>query len=95
MKKKVKIIIIVVLIVAIVVGCIAGGIHYKNSKGIADVISVSSISTTDDNTSLTSEGMVCDDACQTVYLTEGQKVTDVYVTEGTQVKAGDKLMAMM
>ena len=93
MKKKVKIIIIVVLIVAIVVGCIAGGIHYKNSKGIADVISVSSISTTDDNTSLTSEGMVCDDACQTVYLTEGQKVTDVYVTEGTQVKAGDKLMA--
>ena len=93
MKKKVKIIIIVVLIVVIVVGCIAGGIHYKNSKGIADVISVSSISTTDDNTSLTSEGMVCDDACQTVYLTEGQKVTDVYVTEGTQVKAGDKLMA--
>ena len=93
MKKKVKIIIIVVLIVAIVVGCIAGGIYYKNSKGIADVISVSSISTTDDNTSLTSEGMVCDDACQTVYLTEGQKVTDVYVTEGTQVKAGDKLMA--
>lgn len=53
MKKKVKIIIIVVLIVAIVVGCIAGGIYYKNSKGIADVISVSSISTTDDNTSLT------------------------------------------
>ena len=93
MKKKVKIIIIVVLIVAIVVGCIAGGIYYKNSKGIADVISVSSISTTDDNTSLTSAGMVCDDACQTVYLTEGQKVTDVYVTEGTQVKAGDKLMA--
>ena len=40
MKKKVKIIIIVVLIVAIVVGCIAGGIYYKNSKGIADVISV-------------------------------------------------------
>ena len=36
MKKKVKIIIIVVLIVAIVVGCIAGGIYYKNSKGIAD-----------------------------------------------------------
>lgn len=36
--------------------------------------------------------MVCDDASQSVYLTDGQKVTDVYVEQGQQVKEGDKLM---
>lgn len=51
------------------------------------------ISTTNDYTSMTSEGMVCDDACQTINLKDGQKVTEVYVTKDQQVKAGDKLLA--
>lgn len=35
----------------------------------------------------------CDDACQTINLKDGQKVTEVYVTKDQQVKAGDKLLA--
>ena len=92
-KKKIKIIIIAVLIVAVAAGSITGVVYYKNSKGLASVMSVSMISTTNDYTSMTSEGMVCDDACQTINLKDGQKVTEVYVTKDQQVKAGDKLLA--
>lgn len=93
MKKKIKIIIIAVLVVAVAAGSITGVVYYKNSKGLASVMSVSMISTTNDYTSMTSEGMVCDDACQTINLKDGQKVTEVYVTKDQQVKAGDKLLA--
>ena len=93
MKKKIKIIIITVLIVAVVAGGIGGTVYYKSSSGTAEVQSVSMISTTNDYTSMTSEGIVCDDASQTIYLQDGQKVTEVFVTKGQQVKAGDKLMA--
>ena len=92
-KKKIKIIIIAVLVVAVAAGSITGVVYYKNSKGLASVMSVSMISTTNDYTSMTSEGMVCDDACQTINLKDGQKVTKVYVTKDQQVKAGDKLLA--
>ena len=92
-KKRIKIIIIAVLVVAVVAGSITGVVYYKNSKGLASVMSVSMISTTNDSTSMTSEGMVCDDACQTINLSDGQKVTEVYVTKDQQVKAGDKLLA--
>lgn len=93
MKKKIKIIIITVLIAVVAAGGIGGAVYYKNSSGTAEVQSVSMISTTNDYTSMTSEGIVCDDASQTIYLQDGQKVTDVFVTKGQQVKAGDKLMA--
>ena len=92
-KKKIKIIIIAVLVVAVVAGSITGVVYYKNSKGLASVMSVSMISMTNDSTSMTSGGMVCDDACQTINLKDGQKVTEVYVTKDQQVKAGDKLLA--
>lgn len=92
-KKRIKIIIIAVLVVAVAAGSITGVVYYKNSKGLASVMSVSMISTTNDSTSMTSEGMVCDDACQTINLKDGQKVTEVYVTKDQQVKAGDKLLA--
>lgn len=92
-KKRIKIIIIAVLVVAVAAGSITGVVYYRNSKGLASVMSVSMISTTNDYTSMTSEGMVCDDACQTINLKDGQKVTEVYVTKDQQVKAGDKLLA--
>ena len=92
-KKRIKIIIIAVLVVAVAAGSITGVVCYRNSKGLASVMSVSMISTTNDYTSMTSEGMVCDDACQTINLKDGQKVTEVYVTKDQQVKAGDKLLA--
>ena len=59
-KKRIKIIIIAVLVVAVAAGSITGVVYYKNSKGLASVMSVSMISTTNDSTSMTSEGMVCD-----------------------------------
>ena len=92
-KKRIKIIIIAVLVVAVAAGSITGVVYYRNSKGLASVMSVSMISTTNDYTSMTSGGMVCDDACQTINLKDGQKVTEVYVTKDQQVKAGDKLLA--
>lgn len=92
-KKRIKIIIIAALVVAVAAGSITGGVYYRNSKGLASVMSVSMISTTNDYTSMTSGGMVCDDACQTINLKDGQKVTEVYVTKDQQVKAGDKLLA--
>lgn len=92
-KKRIKIIIIAVLAVAVAAGSITGVVYYRNSKGLASVMSVSMISTTNDYTSMTSGGMVCDDACQTINLKDGQKVTEVYVTKDQQVKAGDKLLA--
>ena len=51
----------------------AGKDVYKR-QGLASVMSVSMISTTNDYTSMTSEGMVCDDACQTINLKDGQDV---------------------
>lgn len=92
-KKRIKIIIIAVLVVAVAAGSITGVVYYRNSKGLASVMSVSMISTTNDYTSMTSGGMVCDDACQTINLKDGQNVTEVYVTKDQQVKAGDKLLA--
>ena len=92
-KKRIKIIIIAALVVAVAAGSITGVVYYRNSKGLASVMSVSMISTTNDYTSMTSGGMVCDDACQTINLKDGQKVTEVYVTKDQQVKAGDKLLA--
>lgn len=92
-KKTIKIIIIAVLVVAVAAGSITGVVYYRNSKGLASVMSVSMISTTNDSTSMTSEGIVCDDVGQTINLSDGQKVTEVYVTKDQQVKAGDKLLA--
>lgn len=92
-KKTIKFIIIAVLVVAVAAGSITGVVYYKNSKGLASVMSVSTISTTNDYTSMTSEGIVCDDVGQTINLSDGQKVTEVYVTKDQQVKAGDKLLA--
>ena len=53
-KKRIKIIIIAVLVVAVAAGSITGVVCYRNSKGLASVMSVSMISTTNDYTSMTS-----------------------------------------
>ena len=91
-KKVIKIIAVSLLIAAVAGGGIAGGIHYKNSKNVVEVYSVANLNPGDMGDSMTSSGVVCDDASQSVYLTDGQKVTDVYVEQGQQVKEGDKLM---
>lgn len=45
-KKRIKIIIIAVLVVAVAAGSLTGVVYYRNSKGLASVMSVSMISTT-------------------------------------------------
>lgn len=92
-KKVIKTIIISLLTVCVAGGGVAGGIYYKNSKGVAEVVSVSSLNVGDMGDSTSSEGLVCDDAAQSVYLTDGAKVSEVYVTEGQQIKKGDKLLS--
>ena len=89
-KKVIKIIAVSLLIAAVAGGGIAGGIYYKNSKNVVEVYSVANLNPGDMGDSMTSSGVVCDDASQSVYLTDGQKVTDVYVEQGQQVKEGDK-----
>ena len=50
-KKRIKIIIIAVLVVAVAAGSITGVVYYRNSKGLASVMSVSMISTTNEKIS--------------------------------------------
>lgn len=92
-KKRIKIIIISLLIVAIIGGTTTGIIMFSKNSKTVDVYSVSMMSTGDMGYQMTSEGMVCDDAEQSVYVSEEMKIKDVFVTEGQEVKAGDALMS--
>lgn len=92
-KKKLRIIIISLLIVCIVVGAVTGIVVFRNNSKVVDVISASYFSAGDMGSQMSSEGIVCDDAAQSIYLTGEMKVADVFVTEGQEVKTGDPLLA--
>ena len=93
-KKRMKAIVItciVLVIVLAVVGILL--VVRKNSKTV-NVYAVQDIAMTDywgDTSS--SYGSVRTDQMQTVYVSETQTVTQVYVQEGQQVAVGDKLLA--
>ena len=94
MNKRKTIIAVVCSLLALVL--IAGGIAYATSasRHICNVYPVSDLAMTDywgDNQS--TYGEVRSDRVQTVYLSETQQVTDVFVTAGQSVRKGDKLMS--
>lgn len=94
MSKRKTITVVVCAMLALVL--VSGIIAYatSNSRRICNVYAVSDIAMTDywadDNTTY---GQVRSDKVQTIYLSGTQQVTEVYVTEGQHVQAGDKLLA--
>lgn len=94
MKNKViKRIIIAAVIVAAAGGCAAGGIYYQRSNLTAEVMSVESLKDWYSGDEVYSYGQVTNDHSQSVYLSTEDTIKEVYVEEGQEVKAGDKLLA--
>lgn len=92
-KKRVRTVIIAILVITIIVGGVSGVVVYRNAGKKANVVSVDMLRIDNEGSLMSSEGIVCDDAAQSIYLTEGKKAAEVYVVEGQQVRTGDKLMA--
>lgn len=96
MSKKKKIIISLVTIL-VMAGILAGAVwgyltHQKNSL-TANVQTVESLNWFYGGNEMTSYGMVTNDYRQDVMLLDEQAISEVYVEEGQEVKAGDPLMA--
>lgn len=92
MKKKTKLIVIITICV-VLVAAIAIGAYLLTRKGKAvDCTSVDMLNAGYMSDDMTSSGVVKDSSSQSVYLTDGQKVSEVLVTEGQKVKAGDPLL---
>ncbi len=92
MKKKTKLIVIITICL-VLVAAIAIGAYLLTRKGKAvDCTSVDMLNAGYTSDSMSSSGVVKDSSSQSVYLTDGQKVSEVLVTEGQKVKAGDPLL---
>ncbi len=91
-KKTIITVVCIMLVLALGVGSIA---YFTNPKRrVVNVYHVSDLAMTDfwgDNPTI--YGEVHADNVQAVYLSDTQQVTEVYVTQGQNVKPGDKLMA--
>lgn len=92
MKKTLKALLIIVIVVALVIGSVAGVTYYQKGKNTVDVYNVSTLNLGYYEDTTASEGVVKNNASQSVYVTDGQKIVDVFVTEGQEVAEGDPLM---
>lgn len=94
MKNKiVKRLIIAVIVIAVAGGCVGGGIYYRRNNLTAEVTSVEDIRDGYWGDEVYSYGQVTNDHSQTVYLSTEDTIKEVYVEEGQEVQAGDKLLA--
>lgn len=96
--KKAKIavrILAALLAVGIVVGAVFGVRAVRGGNSAVGVYQLSNITYSSDDMVGGSEmgGSVSADQVQTVYISDTQTVTEVFVKEGQQVKAGDPLIA--
>lgn len=95
MGKKRRIIIITVVAVLLAAGAAsAAAVLLKGGSKPVNVYSMQNIAMDSywgDNSE--TDGLVRTDKMQSVYVSSTQVVTEVFVTEGQEVKAGDKLMA--
>lgn len=91
--KKVKKLIIAVIVAAAAVGGIGGGLSYRSSSRTAKVQSVMDLSYSYWGDEVYSSGRVTNDYSQSVYVTSGETIAEVYVEEGQEVHVGDKLLA--
>lgn len=95
-KKKsspLKVVGIILLIIALLAGIFIGARKFRTSNTTANVVPVSQLNGGYMEDSMSIDGMVYDMDSQTIYPDVTQVISDVYVTQGQEVKVGDKLMA--
>ncbi len=90
MKKKIMIPIVIIALLAV---SVIGYRGYQSTNRKAEVIAVSNLNIGYFGNESTSSGIVYDADNQSIYLDGTTVVSQVYVTQGQQVKAGDPLLA--
>ena len=92
---KKKRIIAIVVAAAVLAGAVFGGVTLaKNRGGEVSVYPASDFTTNAEwAASSQTDGIVSTDRIQSVYLSDTQVITEIYVEEGQTVKAGDPLVA--
>lgn len=84
---------IALLTVAVLVGGFFGIKAVRNARVTVDVVSVNMLNMGYFGGDMSMEGMVFDSDSQSVFPQGTQVVSEVYVTQGQEVKAGDRLMS--
>ena len=94
MSKSLKKIIIGVLIAVLVCAALWGGLTLLRNarRGEVSVYAVTDFMTNGSGMTMQTSGNVTTDKLQHVYLSDTQSVSKILVTEGQEVKKGDKLM---
>ncbi|MBR1810339.1 MAG: biotin/lipoyl-binding protein [Clostridia bacterium] len=96
MRKTVKKTLLILIIVLVIIGLLCGGLLLLRNlrRKPVNVFAVSDFAMTDDYSAMSETyGSVETDNLQKILLTETQTVTEIFVKEGQEVKAGDKLLA--
>lgn len=93
MKPVMKKILIGGITVCVIGGGIYAGVSTMNNSGSVEVTPVSMLNIGYSENPLSSSGMVTDAQNQSVYADGTKVITEVFVTEGQQVKAGDRLLS--
>lgn len=92
-KRIVVTIVVLFIIAAVITGGIAAYLWHQKNSLMAEVQSVSNLTWYYSGEEMTSYGRVTNDFYQDVYLIQNQTVSQVFVEEGQEVKAGDPLIA--
>lgn len=85
---------ITLVLIALLVGVLAGVFAYKKSTLRAEVFMVSDIRDYWWGSDITSQGMVTNDHSQIIRLPANSTIKEIFVEEGQEVKAGDKLLEL-
>lgn len=94
MSKKMKIILISSISTVLAAAILVGALWYFGNRGDpVKVIPLSYCTTDYYDYSMQNDGTVTADNLQTIYPTDTLTVTEIFVTEGQQVKKGDKLLS--
>lgn len=93
MNRKMKKILIGGVAVCVIGGGIYAGVMAMNNSGSVEVTPVSMLNIGYSENPLSSSGMVTDAQNQSVYADGTKVITEVFVIEGQQVKAGDPLLS--
>lgn len=95
MSKTVKKILIAVLTAVLICAALWGGMTLLRNarRGEVNVYSVRDFMTDGSGWMMQTSGSVTADRLQHVYISDTQTVREIYVSEGQEVKKGDKLMA--
>ena len=93
MKPVMKKILIGGVAVCVIGGGIYAGVTAMNNSGSVEVTPVSMLNIGYSENPLSSSGMVTDAQNQSVYADGTKVITEVFVSEGQQVKAGDPLLS--